>query len=1178
MSFFRSFKKLSEVAKQVLYSVLVVQLAVMPLPRAQQADSHHQVFREESPQAQLRSVTSTLLHLTAQERRVLDLDGTRIESHSLTEVNFMMPEVVFQSLAEVGYAVVEGELRIRIKNDKNILEHAIGEVGALTAAPVQTGNFVVFATDRGTFVLPARLVQGQMFNAPIPLLRLAAMPPHTRITKIEVLNIDTAEHRAWLRGFSEDRLVFNGDLMMDIESTKSQGQVETTKLLVPRDQLVMSIRDQLITFLLFNAILNRSEKSSPYLVELLERHQQRLMDMIKTDAGGIEEALGDREALVEVALNRFAKNGRSVLEAVLAPRFDRASGSFQPSAFDSLAEAKRLGQSVGSLQSEIADEVFVASASYMRNSAWMRLLGSALVKAKSMGPRLLLRGNSILTGALGLSKGLVTSKLVQTFIGGTALTAGSLYLSSPEETMTALLSLMAHLSETYATIAGYELDVQKAANSLGATADKYSGYWWAATLGVLGILPFFLYISRLIPTRSGQEAGLFQKAFEVGTSVLARLNNVIPNLLENRLRQKLLYSSMGQGLGPSFNSPLASADELAQKAETLQAKLQLRDTGNQIGSYITALIAANAAHNERVRQTGQGNFVDITTLFMADKVLEQVKDYRESGVEQKSVTMLDLLNDPGTRKLWDALYPTVNELIWTELQKQSTGVDVDKTTVETIMKRLNLIQKEINDIREPKISSLLREQWTHTRRLFKHQVVNYFLGERWRSFSLKWRHPYIDERTSKVTAMAIGPDFVLSMAMFGGLFPDTVQDLLKIALGEQTLESLPAERREKLLLPYTMGFEQVALVSSVGPIGAAQGHGATDLSEAEYAATVNRLLETPNLWEKLSLYLMGRPTGQQQAAAEVYGDPNMIPQQKTESFFTGVGKIAKSLVKNPDIYLKEHAHYIEKLAGDAIPGYLLITAPFIGIAFTGSTAFALGWDALTANPAMISAAVTMGLVSNFVILLAKYSFAGYAWLWPYAHTMTHLAFEMIDHNRAQFNEALYWLDRGIRGQEKASLIAGVERLKAFYEVGRQPLPEAYTIAADQFTPELAKSFIRYSFENMPIPTLQNKKLSFYTINVGFLTVGTTLLYYMVYSGVLQVSSVFKNEGAAAAFAAFGDLLMYKAALPLIATYALARFGPQLASKETRGRVKEAVRNSWRSWRGKPIQPSCRGVF
>jgi hypothetical protein len=359
-------------------------------------------------------------------------------------------------------------------------------------------------------------------------------------------------------------------------------------------------------------------------------------------------------------------------------------------------------------------------------------------------------------------------------------------------------------------------------------------------------------------------------------------------------------------------------------------------------------------------------------------------------------------------------------------------------------------------------------------------------------------------------------------------------------------------------------------------VGASQGKGATDLSEPEFRSKTEGLLDRPGLFERIRSVYTGELDSQQKLAQSLFGNPQMVPQQRTQAFGQGFGQIGKSIVRHPAIYLSEHANYIEKLAGEAIPGYLLISTPFIAIAFAASTGFALGWEGMTA--ANMSAALGVGILSNFAILLAKYSFAGYAWLWPYAHTMTHLGFELIDHNRRVFNDATYLIHRGLRGKDKRSLTEGVEKMLSLHQVGKQKLPIGLDIPATQYTPELAQVLLAHSFEHMPVPTIANKKLTVGIINMGFLTIGTTVLYKALYSNALSISSVFEAEGTMAALGAFGNFWFYWAVLPLIGTYALARFGPELVSQETRTKVKEAATNTWKKSWGKSGSQTCRSIF
>ncbi|RME15894.1 MAG: hypothetical protein D6797_05670 [Bdellovibrio sp.] len=1123
---------------------------------AQNAYTQKWLRLSEKPQQWASRLGRSLFFMSSQSHRVLYANYQKSREYNLSQPDVHNAYVGVAKVSDLEFLTSSDRtsLIIRMKEKNKVHEHVISGFGEITAPPVfrDAGNFVVFANrENGVFVIPVRLAKTVLFKAPVPVLNILPPPPMGGvITSFDIFDFNgPREQVRFLDGLEDSELVFAGDLGITVEFDHQP----TTHMHLYRRDLSLAVSMQLQYFSLFADILNRNEEPELVTIQLLSKHMKSYLSYLEQYGELIKKGIGDREELVQEALAQFVRrDGGQLLKELLA--------EVPQNAFERLAYAPRDGMTVQRLKEKFQK---LEKGKYEEEKSSLKLLEER-VQSYFERPTFLRKVAYLMVGArqaLSLKNPLV--------LGGAAGVTLGAYLSRYETITEKAYQVFFQMMDLYAhSPLSHAFDkVQQAVAHWGQVfQDTYSFTMWASMLGGLILLQrSAIWASSLLSYEEAKNMSAVQKFFTIGMRMMARANNVLTVFWEKLLRQKLLYGVVDHQMSPfsrrsvrdlrpiGFHKPWASEKEVERLSQQANLKIKSDIQARSLASYLTALVIV------AYEQEGKGQPVDVVTLSLLDRLEEQIKQFKEEGLVDRSVDFLKVLHSKDFLPLWDATFPYVYFQLQQYIKKMKHGevIGIDKPAVKMIRERLHKILRKIDRAQSPTMGSLLRNAWFRSRLFFSKKLIPYlFVGSVWRKFSLNWRYGVAGAKDAEVAANAVLPDYTISMAIGAALYPQMYSDGMSLAVGNpwmnyDFLADIGSERLKNSVFPWQMGVEQTLYNASVGFYGAAAAEASDLFPEPSFSPRSDSWIDSALMgWKGKRTY----KEKLEELNQEHFSEPVEV-QVKKQNVRDALRKIKENFSLRE--YLEEHGRFIEKITGETVLGNLLLTAPVLGAGFLGAQYLQGGIASL--GDAFSS--TSLGVMQNFYILMMKYSFAGYAFLWPYIHIATRQGAGYVLENQSLLRAASYAVELGTRVDNPKIYVMGVKKLKGLFARGNVEVPEPFQKQAENFTAEEARAFLRYVLEDSPVPLKKNPWVFVGAINIGVGAIGTTILYFSLYTGALSLTTLAKEKGMDAAWAAFAGNTS-KAMAILLGTYLLTRYSFKVFSKKNLSRMKEASLRSY----------------
>lgn len=1065
--------------------------------------------------------------------------------------------------------------------------HRISGLGKITVEPFMLpgDNHLYFATEEGVFVINMALYRDTLFQAPIPLINISPTPvgQGVHISKIQLMRrvfsdemkeaqknkekyahlLDDPTLLLESPAFSENSIVGAGDLAIEVQDDSGK----KSYFHISREELNVTEATRLLFIFLYANIISPDETSWSTINALLGEYQNEIVELVQNgQADLMSKAPNTFKNIdwVQSALSRLVKvpSSQQAFQMALAPQ---ASGQ---SLIEELGRASRdeftLGEldqskkayksertpSENSYQGKVSDEElagaeaqFAASTQQAgervkrgiraRANQWATVIAS-FVKEKV--PLRALKSMATNT-AVALGKASLASATL--FVG-----VGSLAMAAKDPVSGGYLSSVgAHT----AYLVGFALEqihqTALAAWNLtqGLPSFQEAGSWRSLVVGTVSLSALqrlaVLGLNFLWRPHEARDWSLFQKFFTAGKRILARANYPIFAALATKLlKQDQLYGILEQGGRPeqtrgSLIAPWSTQNSRSRSQQTAEASMAAHDSAHKRASYIAALLLASESEE-----------IPAEVLLLADG------DNYEA-LFSSSGALSRLMSNEQDIPVWNELRGLIAKELYQITMKREFGVNSPQVSSEDLKPQLEKFQKLARRLKSDYEGKTWAYRWRQIKNkgkaVYKKFILDYMVyAVQQLHFSRSNMSAVANLKSTRVAQPAVVSDYFLSFAVLLPLLSAKDAQLagkfFEAAFNPDVLTSLSSEQRGAIMKGLTMAAEQLGLNATIGFSQAERHSPRETLSEPSLDPRTNAVLVPGDL-----------PAERQKSLKEqadvlmretLQGQGLVVSSEEDLSLHTpneSAALTAKTLwgsLKNFNIYLDEHLSYLQKIAGTLLQGQLLISGVFMGLGFlaTGLLSGAYFDMGLASAGSHFIGDLTLGFATAFEILLLKGSFAGYTVVWPYVHAATHA---MNDYSSEQVGEFLTYvsdLEKGIRLDSAILRKEAYLKIKALYRpevVGKfiSGVWSSSEVNETEINAKTAALVLKYIFRHPPIAFAPNSFISFWLVNMLIGATGSTALaFWFVYEGAFDLARISAEQGSAAAWSAWTEMVVYSA--------------------------------------------------
>ena len=1185
--------------KGLLY-LTALQVALYPLSSLSQGQ-----FKEDwrkatlSESTQAVNLAQSVMFAADQELMVIDKASGRTTTYNLNSPNLTFNEnVEFGSTRDLKLSLDQesGDLFIDLARGNRIYRHRIGGMGSFSSSiSLKPGGSYAFLATReaGLLALPMHLAKSTLFKAFVPVFNVLPAPPGGGIiSEITQFNLQGSEDQSrYLEGLEAKEVIFERDLGLTIQEDQGEGQPPKTRHLhLARQYVETQLHRQMIDFLAFMAVQERSESRDLTLVSILNRHRARLTEFWTRFAERVDSLIGEKQELVALAFQQYVRRGGSAaLEAILAPHGHGHQDRFEASIHElrhgetverlrqawaqgeqthfvpTAADIEDTRREVGSLEErdqEIQSAIARATVAMGERLASVRALGAKLqsmIKNKSV----FIATAAITAGGVGVSV-----NTIPTFARAVDVASrqfNEAVYASADLFEVAALEIVAQGRLIYLSSPVIQGGMDKMTTFLG-DKDVYSIITVAGVAaGLMALQPLAIFLSSLVKFKDGQDMNAAQKFFSIFIRYNAWLNGAVSGFWQGVMRQKLLYSLYDNKVDPlftprgdkgldrflpaGFHLPWTSEEIIQKRAEYVQTRIAQESKIKHYAEYLTALIVAT----QKTENDG-GRPLSVFDLVTAEQLDEQLRVLEDLGVAKKAQNIEALLQHPSWRNLKEQLFPHVFRSL---VKYVTTKPDqpLNEQAFQFYSARFSKLASRLRRIEQPTLVTYLQESYQGGKAWLTRNAIPYVLyGASWRNFSQTYRYVIVPKDVAKVAGEYAFPDYYISMFVASivkfSSFENLGNLLVRPGLADYSLE---AGKTTGAIV--NIGPEQVAL-GGQGAIGAyKEGDSTATKLEEGMQARASSFYRANDPQLPRGLREADRAAARQ-LSLELFGE-EILPENNNQ----GVHDAAHRLYKNFSLsaYMRNHASYIKRVAGASSLGNVLSTSPFLAIGFLFAGVMSGGLESL--NLADLGGTAAMGFMSTIYLILVKYTFSGYAYLISYVHLITHEGAGYVAVNRNNLAMAANELEQGARTNDRATMLRGYHRSRKLFVEGKKQFPADLIVSDDQVDAKLALAVLKYQLENTPVATVENPFIFKWLTNRGLGAVGTTILYFQTYAGAFEVMDVVDKHGLAAGWSAFSDNVTWALAF-ILGTYAVLEYGPKLLAKDTYQKLGETTLRSY----------------
>ncbi len=131
---------------------------------------------------------------------------------------------------------------------------------------------------------------------------------------------------------------------------------------------------------------------------------------------------------------------------------------------------------------------------------------------------------------------------------------------------------------------------------------------------------------------------------------------------------------------------------------------------------------------------------------------------------------------------------------------------------------------------------------------------------------------------------------------------------------------------------------------------------------------------------------------------------------------------------------------------------------------------------------------------------------GYATVWPFIDYTTGANEAHINANKASGQEAVRLILNGVSTNDIKTTQKGVRALKELYKRGNKELPDELNIPSDKYNHHLALAFINHANNDPPLPT-EHSQTAYDLLNLGYASTLSTILFNVIQKYYFQKGTV-----------------------------------------------------------------------